>query len=134
MSSIIADTHTIVWFLEDPTKLSRDAERALADAIVASDDKIFISAISLIEIQYLIEKQRISPSVLNALLSELQNPEPIIEIIPVDLSVAVGLTKISRADVPEMPDRIIAVTALLLNLALITADKAIRSSGISVIW
>lgn len=134
MSSVVADTHIIVWFLEEPTKLSSAADNALTNAVDGLTEKIFVSAISLIEIQYLVEKQKVSPSVLTTLLAELKNPDPIFEIIPVDLTVAEHLTRISRAHVPEMPDRIIAVTAVLLNIPLITADKAIHSSGISVIW
>jgi len=134
MSSVVADTHIIVWFFEEPAKLSSAADEALTNAANDSNEKIFVSVISLIEIQYLIEKQRIAPSTLTNLLSELKNTDPIFEIVPVDISVAENLTRIFRADVPEMPDRIIAVTALLLNLPLITADNVIHSSGISVIW
>ncbi len=134
MSSVVADTHTIAWFLENPVKLSAAAELALTNAAADSNDKIFVSAISIVEIQYLIEKARISSSVLISLLSELKNLQTTIEIVPVDYAVAVNITQISRADIADMPDRIIAVTALLLQLPLITADKAIRSSGLSVIW
>ena len=74
-----------------------------------------MSAISLIEIQYLIEKRRISPSTLTNLLSELKNLDSIFEIVPVDLFIAENLSRISRADIPEMPGRIIVVTALLLT-------------------
>jgi len=36
--------------------------------------------------------------------------------------------------VPDMPDRIIAATAIYLSLPLITKDDAIRSAGIITIW
>lgn len=134
MSSVFADTHTIAWFLGDPVKLSASADMALANAAADSNGKIFVSAISVVEIQYLIEKGRISTSVLTSLLSELNNLQTTIEIVPVDYSVALNITQISRADVADMPDRIIAVTASLLGLPLISADKALQSCGISVIW
>lgn len=134
MPSIVADTHIIVWFLEEPAKLSLAADQALKNAVTDIDARIFVSAISLIEIQYLVEKQRISTSVLPTLLSQVRSPDPIICMLPVDLSIAENLTLISRDDVPDMPDRIIAVTALLRGLPLITADKMIHASGISVIW
>ncbi|MEO6052326.1 MAG: PIN domain-containing protein [Pyrinomonadaceae bacterium] len=134
MSSIVADTHIVAWLLNEPSKLSSDADAALANAVAGVNDKIFVSAISLVELHYLIEKHRVSPSVLDALLSELKNSNSIFEIVPLDFSIAVNLTKISRSDVSDMPDRIIAVTALLLQLPLVTADKAIRASGLLVIW
>ena len=43
-------------------------------------------------------------------------------------------TKDNRAQVPDMPDRIIAATALSLGLPLVTRDGRIRDSGIRTIW
>ncbi|MGQ0543410.1 MAG: type II toxin-antitoxin system VapC family toxin [Blastocatellia bacterium] len=134
MSSVIADTHVVIWFLEQPSRLSTTAERELKNAIESSNENIFLSAISLIEIQYLIEKGRISSSFLATLFSELDNPDPIFVIVPVDQDIARNCAVISRADVPDMPDRIIAVTASHLNLPLISADRSLQSSRISVIW
>lgn len=134
MSSVIADTHVIIWFLENPAKLTPAADAALRNAVIDPHERIFVSAISLIEIQYLIEKQRIPTPVLTNLLAELKQPDSILDVIPVDLQLAVNLGTISRTDVPEMPDRIIAVTAVLRNLPLVTADERIRASGVSVIW
>jgi len=49
--------------------------------------------------------------------------------------VASSLAKIPRLTVPELPDRIIAATALYLNLPLVTKDYKIRSlSVIQTIW
>lgn len=134
MPSIVADTHIVVWFLEEPARLSEDAANALENAAANPGDKIIFSAISLIEIQYLIEKHRIPTSVLTNLLSELDYPDPLFELAPVDLNIGINITRISRNDIPEMPDRSIAATALFLNLPLITADNKIRSSGVKVIW
>ena len=39
-----------------------------------------------------------------------------------------------RDVVPDMPDRIIAATAVHLGLPLITRDERIRSAGIKTIW
>lgn len=134
MSSVVIDTHIIAWFLENTSKLSSVADMALANAVSDPGEMIFVSAISEVEIQYLIEKGRISKSVLTSLLSELKAPQSTFKIIPLDLSVAVNLINISRSDVADMPDRIIAATADLLQLPLVTADKAIHASGLSVIW
>ncbi len=134
MSSVAADTHIVIWYFEDPQQLSVDAENALANIIGNLQDKIYVSAISLIEIQYLIEKHRIPPKILTNFLTELNQPDSIFEIVPIDLNIGINLTKISRSIVADMPDRIIAVTALLLNLPLITADRKIQACGIMTIW
>jgi predicted nucleic acid-binding protein len=54
--------------------------------------------------------------------------------VPVDESIANVLPQISREVVPDMPDRIIAATALHLNLPLITRDRRLQASGIPTIW
>ena len=51
-----------------------------------------------------------------------------------DLAVARSLGKVPREKVPDMPDRIIAATALSLGVPLITRDAAISASGIETIW
>lgn len=90
---------------------------------------------SLIEMQYLTEKGRIKPTVLPKVLAEIDQPQPIIEVIPVDRAVADHLALIPRVTVPELPDRVIAATALLLNLSLVTADTKIRAlSNITTAW
>src|SRR3954471_4744598 len=54
----------------------------------------------------------------------------------VDLSVDIVrvLPLIARSAVPDMPDRIIAATALHLNLPLLSKDRKIQVSGIQTIW
>lgn len=45
------------------------------------------------------------------------------------------MIEIPRATVPDMPDRIIAATALHLDLPLITSDTDIRKlTNIEVVW
>jgi PIN domain len=55
MNDILADTHAILWYLFDPTRLSAAALQALTDA-EKSGGRIFISAITLVEVRYLVEK------------------------------------------------------------------------------
>jgi predicted nucleic acid-binding protein len=45
-----------------------------------------------------------------------------------------ALKTVSRQAVPDMPDRIMAATALHKGLPLITRDSNLRSCGIETIW
>lgn len=54
--------------------------------------------------------------------------------IPVDSSIAQALRHVSRDQIPDMPDRIIAATALHLGLPLISRDGKIRLSEVETIW
>ena len=47
---------------------------------------------------------------------------------------AVAVRQIDRVAVPELPDRIIAATALHLGVPLLTRDERIRVSGVPTVW
>jgi PIN domain nuclease of toxin-antitoxin system len=44
------------------------------------------------------------------------------------------MVKIPRNEVPELPDRIIAATATLLAVPLISRDRTIRASSVKTVW
>ena len=45
-----------------------------------------------------------------------------------------ALATIPRNSIPDLPDRIIAATALYLNLPLISRDSKIADSKVNTIW
>lgn len=134
MSAIVADTHAVIWHLRDPNRLSLDAAIALNSA-VNNGYQIYLSAISIIEITYLVEKNKIPSIALEQLLTGLTTPDVSLTVVPIDLMVARAFSEIPRLIVPEMGDRIIAATALYLGLPLVTKDHKIQSlSVIQTIW
>ena len=54
MSAVVADTHTLLWYLNDLPQLSAAALAALEKA-EQSGSPIFVPAIVLVELRYLIE-------------------------------------------------------------------------------
>jgi predicted nucleic acid-binding protein len=54
--------------------------------------------------------------------------------IELTLGIAKAVRDIPRNSVPDLPDRVIAATALALALPLVTRDGKIRASGIETIW
>jgi PIN domain nuclease of toxin-antitoxin system len=132
--AIVADTHAIIWYLVEPERLSQVALDAL-DGAIAAGEPVYISAISLIEICYLIEKRRIASDLLQRILAVLNEPDPSLIVVPIDLAISIAVQNIDRDTVPDMPDRIIAATALHLNLPLVTRDRKIQASeSIITIW
>ena len=67
MLAAIADTHTAIWYLFSDTRLGRAASDFI-DATIANGDHIGVSAISLAEMIYLIEKERIAANALDDVL------------------------------------------------------------------
>jgi hypothetical protein len=58
MPSLVADTHSAVWYLLQSPRLSRVARERMA-ATIAGGDPILVPSICLVEIIYLVEKNRI---------------------------------------------------------------------------
>ena len=133
MSALVVDTHTAIWYLLDVSSLSPNAFAALDEAAEAGDS-VYLTSISMVEVIYLVEKGRLPPSALEKLNSALAEPDAGFVLAPLDLGVIQALRQIPRDLVPDMPDRIIAATALHLNLPLVTRDSEIRGAGIKTIW
>ena len=133
MGSVVADTHSIVWYLHDDSKLSAKAVSAM-DSALGGSDPIFVASISLVELTYLVEKRRLPDSALNMLRVALTGSSFGFRLAPLDLLVADTLPQVRRDEVPDPPDRVIAATALALKLPLVTCDGRIRASGIQTIW
>ena len=132
--AVVADTHAIIWYITEPNKLSNNAFIALEKA-VNDGDFIYLSAISLVEICYLVEKGKLPAIVLQRLTEVLTEPEAEIAIVPLDLAIGLTIQNLDRDTVPDMPDRIIAATAYHLKLPLITRDQKIQAlQNIRTIW
>ncbi len=131
--SAVLDTHTVLWYLENSKELSPVAHATIEDAVRDAHD-VYVSAISLIETVYLVERRKLPPTALERLRNALVDPSAGLSIAPVDASVAIALENIPRSIVPDMPDRIIAATALHLGLPLVTCDRRLQTAGIQTIW
>jgi PIN domain nuclease of toxin-antitoxin system len=66
----IADTHTTIWYLFSDPRLG-NAASAFIDDTIAKGDHIGLSAISIAEMVYLIEKGRIPANALTILMPRL---------------------------------------------------------------
>jgi len=56
----------MIWYVDAPHELSPDATAVMDAAANTSGEYIFISAITLVEMRYLVEKNRINAMVLMA--------------------------------------------------------------------
>jgi PIN domain nuclease of toxin-antitoxin system len=133
MSALVLDTHATVWSLLDRTKLSTAAKAAI-EAATTNGLPVFVPTISVVEITYLIEKQKLPAVLKSQLLTALDDPNSNLTIAPLDLDVANRVEHVERNEVPDMPDRIIAATAVHLGLPLVSRDGKIWASAVSTIW
>ncbi len=129
----IADTHATIWYLFSDPRLG-PAASALIDATIANGDHIGVSAISLVEMVYLIEKGRIPVNALNDLHAAIADPQAVLKGIPLDENIAIKMVEVPRQDVPDLPDRVIAATGLFYAVPVLSRDSQIRSSVVQTVW
>lgn len=129
---ILVDTHVVVWLAFDQSQLSRKA-RAAIDEARNSGEGLAISDISLLELATLATKGRVRLDIsLESFLLEVESRFIVLPISGRACARAMGLPP----TYPRDPvDRIIAGTALVEGLSLITADREIgRSKVLRIIW
>ncbi len=129
----VADTHTALWYLHKNPRLSVTA-RSFMDDAAERGHHIALSPISLAEIVYLVEKKRLSVSAYEDLRAALSDPEYVIEEAPFTAEVVEAMRQVPRAQVPDMPDRIVAATAAYLRVPVISRDGRIKSSNVQTVW
>jgi len=129
----IADTHAAVWHLFNNPRLSLSARNVIEEALQAGH-QIGVSSISLVEMVYLSEKERIPLTAVHDLIRALIDPEHPLHELPVDASIAEQMLSISREQVPEMPDRILAATGARYGVPILSRDRKIQASHIQTIW
>jgi len=133
MAELVLDTHAFVWFLCASPRLSAGA-RSRIDEAFSAGHPVYVSAISLVELLYLVEKGRIAKDLYDRLDSHIQREDTGLLVAPVDRRIVSRMPEIPRDAVPDLPDRVIAATALALGAPLVTRDRKIRVSGIETIW
>ncbi|MBL8177599.1 MAG: PIN domain-containing protein [Bryobacterales bacterium] len=93
-----------------------------------------LSAISLAEILYLVEKQRIPATAYDDIKKALRNPDHVFEEAPLQVPIVDAMRSVPRTDTPDMPDRIVAATAIHLGVPVISRDGRIRTSAVQTVW
>lgn len=129
----VADTHAAVWYLFGDQRLSVKAKDFI-DQAAAAGRTIEISPISLAEVLYLVEKNRLAASAFEDLRRALNNPKHVFKEAAFTGEVVSAMRRISRQAVPDMPDRIVAATALHLGVPVISRDGKIQASNVRAVW
>lgn len=130
----VLDTHALIWHLQNSPRLSPTV-RSILTQVDGGEAVAVVPTIVLVEMVYLAEKGRIDQDLLELAIGRLGEESENYQIAPLDYAVVVGLRRIPRSVVADMPDRIIAATALALGLPLFSTDSAIAGlNEIEVVW
>ena len=129
----VADTHAALWYLYDDPRLGLLARRIFDEAI-AREEKFGISSISFAEVVYLVEKRRLHATAFEELREAVEDSRQIFREIPLTTEVVNAMRLVSRDEIPDMPDRIVAATGVFLGIPVLSRDGKISASSVETIW
>jgi PIN domain nuclease of toxin-antitoxin system len=126
---LLLDTHTLLWFLANDARLSPTAKTAIEDPT----NERWLSPISLLEIA------------LKVRIGKLPLPAPFGTMFPADLLAAdIHLLPLETQHIEPLTtlplhhkdpfDRLIAATALVEGLTLVSVDSAFDAYGLTRLW
>ena len=128
---ILLDTHVLIWAQNAPERLSRRAASSIRRA--ARGGGLAIAAFTLWEAAWLYQRGRIRESAgLRSFVEQLVDG---VAVLPSSVEIAIQAAQLGADFAGDPGDRLIAATAMVHGLALITADQHIRaSSAVRTIW
>jgi predicted nucleic acid-binding protein len=83
----------------------------------------------IVEIAYLIEKDRIPSSAFNDLREATVDAAAVLKCVALDEKIALKMMEVPREAVPDLPDRVIAATALLHGVPILSRVVEFRRRG-----
>jgi PIN domain nuclease of toxin-antitoxin system len=132
----LLDTHAWLWSVVDHPRLSRRARAALS--AISAQERIGLAAISLKEAAWHLARERI---VIDdsfgpwALWLRTASSSPQLDVLPLTVDVAIESEQLGDSFPADPADCLIAATARVHDLTLITSDTGIRKSrAVRTLW
>lgn len=134
---VVADSHSLLYYLFTPDRLSEPAFGALGNA--ENGEGLVVSAATLGDLWYSshkIGKRALTPGAFESLHATVLDSENVgFEVAAVDAAVMARLMSFPLSVLPDPWDRMIVATALHLGVPLVTKDRAITATGVvETIW
>jgi PIN domain nuclease of toxin-antitoxin system len=130
---IVLDTHTLLWWVNDPTTLSIPAKKTI-DAAVETKS-VHVSCISSWEIALLVERGRLRLALdVRDWICRCE-ALPFLTFVPIGNALAIESVRLPDFPHADPADRIIAATALSLGAVLVTKDEKLRNyPHVKTLW
>ena len=129
---ILVDTHVVVWLALEPERVSKNAQAAI-DYARQNEDGLAVCGVTLLEIATAYGKGRISLAM--SLESFLRDIEERFVVLPISARACARTLTLPTSYPKDPADRVIAATALVEGMALVTADAGIRRArAVRTVW
>ena len=126
---LLLDTHTLLWFLADDPRLSPRAKQAIEDI----ENERWLSPISLLEVAL---KYRLGKLSLGRPFGDLFPAELIANNIQLLTTEPHHIEPLTRLPLHHRDpfDRLLAATAIVEGLILVSVDRAFDAYGLNRLW
>ena len=133
---MLLDTHAWIWAALGDARLGSKARRALSN--LSQGEKVGLAAISLKEAAWLLSRGRIAllaPAASWARWLRETASAPSVDVLPLTVEVAIESERLPETLPRDPADRLIAATARIHDLTLLTADAGLRGhEGLATLW
>ena len=131
---ILLDTHALIWWVSEPSRIPVRARRVL-DAAVEAGQPVGVSSISIWEVAMLVQGGRLAFTMPTDVWIARVESLPFLTFLPVDNRIAARAVQLEDFPHRDPADRIIAATALGAGATLATADARLRAyPKLKTIW
>ncbi len=128
---ILLDTHVLIWMSSDPRRLSKKAREAIREARQTAG--IAVASITLWELAWLAEHRRVL--VASSVEAFVRDSISRVVVMPMTPEIVALAVRLPEAYPQDPADRLIASTAIVDGIPLVTADERIRQAKVAhTIW
>jgi len=127
--NLLFDTHTFIWWADEPEKLSAPALKALAD----ENNRLLLSVVSVWEMQIKAQLGKVKLSLPLSDLIESQQQVNELEILPVSIEHVLALDSLPLHHKDPF-DRLLLAQSIVESATIVSMDQKLSAYSVNLLW